>query len=86
MFFWSLLLVFFSLIAVAADFFNLGRMFLWGALGLFAVSKMVRLLEICFLMKETDTATRIYLAAVNLVSGGAAIWLLVDLVLRHSGM
>lgn len=59
---------------------------LWAALGAFAGAKTVRLLEVCFLMKETDTATRVYLAAVNLALGCGACWLLADLVLKHSGL
>ena len=80
LFYWALIFLLFALVAAAADFFNLGR------LGAFAGAKTVRLLEVCFLMKETDTATRVYLAAVNLALGCGACWLLADLVLKHSGL
>lgn len=70
----------------SCGFFNLGRLMLWAALGAFAGAKTMRLLEVCFLMKETDTATRVYLAAVNLALGCGACWLLADLVLKHSGL
>ena len=72
MFYWALIFLLFALVAAAADFFNLGRLMLWAALGAFAGAKTVRLLEVCFLMKETDTATRVYLAAVNLALGCGA--------------
>ena len=86
LFYWALIFLLVALVAAAADFFNLGRLMLWAALGAFAGAKTVRLLEVCFLMKETDTATRVYLAAVNLALGCGACWLLADLVLKHSGL
>ena len=86
LFYWALIFLLFALVAAAADFFNLGRLRLWAALGACAGAKTVRLLEVCFLMKETDTATRVYLAAVNLALGCGACGLLADLVLKHSGL
>ena len=59
LFYWALIFLLFALVAAAADFFNLGRLMLWAALGAFAGAKTVRLLEVCFLMKETDK-TRVF--------------------------
>ena len=43
LFYWALIFLLFALVAAAADFFNLGRLMLWAALGAFAGAKAVNL-------------------------------------------
>lgn len=85
LFYWALIFLLFALVA-ALRIFLISEAVLWRRWAAFAGAKTVRLLEVCFLMKETDTATRVYLAAVNLALGCGACWLLADLVLKHSGI
>ncbi len=83
LFFWSLLLLAVAIVAAALDYMGVGRVLLWLALGLFALSKFIRIADVVFLVKYASILQKMYLVAVNLFLGGVALWILVDLVMKH---
>lgn len=83
---WSMLLFVTTLVAAALWAWENVRWLLWLALAAFVGAKIIRILEIAFLMKEAGVDSRIYLMFVNLALGGGAAYILADLIVKHLGL
>lgn len=83
---WSMVLFVATLIAAALWAWENVRWLLWLSLAAFVGAKIIRVLEIAFLMKEAGVGSRLYLMIVNLALGGGAAYILADLLGKHLGI